>query len=107
MLARSTGRVHAGLAPDTVVAYRHREELKAARRQSYRDGLSSAQLYRQYRDHGAPGRSPWQAPKTWGWLLVHLPDLLHSRATRGRWILVAATICGLVRGSIKYRVLCL
>lgn len=92
-----------GFAADAVVAYRHRNGLKALGRQYYRYGLADVQLYRQYRAHGARARPARMVVKTWGWITLHVTDL--RGPWRGRWLRVAALNWGWVRGSFKHRTL--
>lgn len=91
-------------APDALIHYRYRTDLRSLVRQIYRYALAEPRLYRAYRAQGVP-RTGNTGLRTWGWALLHLPDLLLSRRRRGRWLRRVAFRWGRVRGSIRERVL--
>ncbi|MDP8959771.1 MAG: glycosyltransferase [Actinomycetota bacterium] len=90
-------------APDALVHYRYRSDLRGFARQIYRYALSEPRLYKTYRSRGVP-RNSRTGLRVWGWALLHLPDLLLSPSRRGRWVKRVAFQWGRVRGSIRERV---
>jgi GT2 family glycosyltransferase len=96
-----------GYAPDAVMHYRYRATRWAFAYQLYRYGRAEAQLFRAFRDRGAPRPSVYRACRAWAWTLVHLPDLLRSRTHQGRWLRTAAFRVGRLDGSVRFRTLCL
>jgi GT2 family glycosyltransferase len=94
-----------GFAPDAVVHYRYRSDLRSAAWQAYNYGRVMTKLYKRYRSHGMTTR-PWSLIlKQAAWLVLHAPDCFRGSARRGRWVWVAATSAGHVAGSIQNRVL--
>jgi glycosyltransferase involved in cell wall biosynthesis len=96
-----------GYAPDAVMQYRYRATRWAFTYQLYRYGRAEAQLFRTFRDRGAPRPSVYRACRAWAWTLVHLPYLLRSRIHQGRWLRTAAFRVGRLDGSVRFRTLCL
>ena len=96
-----------GFAPNAVMRYRHRRDLRGMMKQAYSYGLSDARLYWQFRSAGVPPRSLSGTLSGWAWLVAHLPDLLGSQAHRGRWLRKATSRWGRLRGSARHRVWCL
>lgn len=100
------GGARFGYVPEAVVFYRHRAGLAPLWRQFYRYGRAGPQLYRQYGRLGAKRRPIRRALRSWLWLTLKLPILLHgSRSERGKVVRVAATLAGRLAGSIRYRVI--
>jgi glycosyltransferase involved in cell wall biosynthesis len=96
-----------GYAPEAVMQYRYRATRWAFAYQLYRYGRAEAQLFRAFRDRGAPRPSVYRACRAWAWTLVHLPYLLRSRIHQGRWLRTAAFRIGRLDGSVRFRTLCL
>jgi glycosyltransferase involved in cell wall biosynthesis len=93
-------------APDAVVRYRYRSDLRSWARQAYNGGRASAHLLADFRAAGlrpVPLRSV-----TWNWLrlVVRSPRLLRP-GPRGWWVGEAAGAVGRVVGSWERRVLAL
>lgn len=93
-----------GFAPDAVMSYRQREDVRSSLRQAYRDGMWFPRLYRDFRSSGMPGPTPVEALRQWASVLLSLPRSLGSPDRRGRWIRVVVQMLGEIRGSIRYRV---
>jgi GT2 family glycosyltransferase len=89
--------------PAAVVFKRRRAGLADAWRQHYRYGLAHPALFRRYRSHGMP-RGLGRAIRRWGWLCLHVVDLM-DRRRRGTWVRVAAGQVGRLVGSIRARAL--
>ena len=96
-----------GFAPHAVMRYRHRSGLRALARQLTIYGMAEPRLYRDFRHAGVSRKRLRGALRNWGWVAVHLPDLFTSTERRGRWVRRAAFSWGRLRGSVKYRVVCL
>ncbi len=93
-----------GFAPNAVMRYRHRHDLRGMMKQAYAYGLSDARLYSQFRSAGVP-RQPLGADLIgWATLAVQVPDVLRSRARRGRWLRQLALQWGWLRGRADHRV---
>ena len=95
---------HLGFAPDAVMAYRYRPELRAFAWQQYGYGVMAPRLFRDFRHHGMPRSDLRTALGAWKWLLVHLPDVRRSRVQRGVWVRILATRVGRLVGSVRHRV---
>ena len=91
-------------APAALVSVRTRATAVAHARQSFRFGVTTAQLFANYRGRGAKAPQLRSTVRTWAWLLATLPDLLHEER-RGFWIRLAATRAGRLVGSVRHRVL--
>jgi GT2 family glycosyltransferase len=110
-----------GFAPDAVVYYRYRSGLRQTARQSYRIGVNSERVLRDFAflrngdRHGDNNSALDQAADGWSpltrglgraaWLVTRLPYLVGSRRQRGRWVSVAAGYLGRLSGAARYRVL--
>lgn len=92
-----------GYAPNAVVHYRYRATGSATLRQAILAGRASAQLFADYRRHGAPGRGPMTTIRSWWWLLSRAPLSLHG-ARRIVWIRRLGEAIGRLRGSVRFRV---
>ncbi|MDP8959416.1 MAG: glycosyltransferase [Actinomycetota bacterium] len=90
-------------APDALIHYRYRSDLRGFARQIYRYAMAEPKLYKAYRQQGAP-RNTRAGLRTWLWALAHLPDLVRSVERRGRWMRKVAFRWGRVRGSMRERV---
>lgn len=95
-----------GFAPGAVIQYRYRDDLRGVVKQAYRYGRSDASLVRMF-DGQVKRPSNRHGLRAWASLLKHLPDLVHSPATRGRWLYRAAWRAGRVVGSVRARTLVL
>ena len=93
------------LAEDAVVAVRFPETLGELARQFYGYGSGEPLLYRRERGRGWPRSDTRAALRQWGWLVLHLPDLVRSPQPRGWWVRLAAQRVGRLRGSLRARVL--
>ncbi len=95
-----------GFAPNAVMRYRHRHDLRGMMKQAYLYGLSDARVYCQFRSAGVLPRSSSGGVKAWARLVARLPDLLGSKTLRGRWLRQACLRWGRLRGSARHRVWC-
>jgi glycosyltransferase involved in cell wall biosynthesis len=93
-----------GFAPDGVVHYRLRADLRAYAKQWFRYAASYARLYRDYRRAGIHRRSFGEALRRWGYLAIRVPDVVRGRGPRDRWVRAAATDVGRLWGSATCRV---
>jgi glycosyltransferase involved in cell wall biosynthesis len=91
-------------APDAVMLYRLRPSLRALARQFYDYGLANTRLYSAFRGHGVRRNLNRQALLNWVWLSLHAVDVVRSKQLRANWLRRAAYYSGLVRGSIRNRV---
>lgn len=96
------GRI--AFAPDAVVQYRLRPDLRSLTRQMYTYGITSALTYRTYRPWGAPRPGGWLTAKTWARAIQRGPAMLRSGTDRGRWLGETAYLAGRVRGGLRHRV---
>jgi glycosyltransferase involved in cell wall biosynthesis len=94
-----------GFIPDAVVCYRYRSSLSATARQNFSYGKSHAQLYKQFADAGMPRSNPAIALQEWGWLVIHMPNIVRSRQARGSWLARAARAAGRLAGCLHNRTL--
>lgn len=92
-------------APDAVVQYRLRPDLPALTRQMMTYGMSTALIYREYRDRGAPRPQMWLIIKTWGRMLQRGPRMMAKTESRGRWLAEMAYHVGRIRGGFRHRVI--
>jgi GT2 family glycosyltransferase len=90
-------------APGAVIRLRFRSTLRATAKQYFRYGVSEPHLFRLYRRHGMRPENG-EAARTWLWL-ARSRHLLLSETGRGRWLRVAASKCGRIWGSLRWRVL--
>jgi glycosyltransferase involved in cell wall biosynthesis len=96
-----------GFAPNAVMRYRHRHDLRGMMKQAYAYGLSDARLYWQFRSAGLPLRPLIGDLRGWASLLARLPHLLGSRAHRGHWLRQATLRWSRLWGSARHRGWCL
>ena len=93
-------------APKAVMYCRYRNSLKGLWKQISTYSYFYPLLYRQYAAHGMPRSSRQTVWKRYVWLAKKVRLLAHkSPDVRGKWIYRAAFSWGLLRGSIRYRVL--
>lgn len=93
-------------APDAVVWYRTRTDLRSLWRQQVGNGELVPHLYKAFRVHGARRDPLLRVARYYVWLLTRLPGALVSRAARHAWIERAGIMVGRLRGSIRHRVFC-
>jgi len=93
-----------GFAPQAVIRYRYRRELRALARQLFWYGFGDTKLYRDFRSRGLQRPSVRHRLGQWCRLLARAADLVHSPQSRGEWIRDAAYWAGRARGSIHHRV---
>ena len=92
-------------APDAVMHYRLRRDIRGLAKQRSGYGRSYAQLYAQYRHLGIPPGSLASEAGTWARLALRVPHLATATG-RGRWMFDAAWNYGRLAGMAKYRRLC-
>ena len=92
-------------APEAVVHYRLRSDLRSLVRQMYGYGQSSAVLYRNYRRYGARRRPAGEAVHFWLHVLRRGPGLARSPEAGGHKLTQVAYHLGEMRGALRYRVL--
>ncbi len=90
-----------GATDDAIVTKRKRGDTGGAWQQHKAFGVADVRLYADYSPHGMP-RSLAQAVRTYGWLIVHIPDLFNE-TRRLAWFGVAAQRVGRVIGSFTNR----
>jgi GT2 family glycosyltransferase len=95
-----------GFAPDALVLYRFRSDLRSWARQSFYSGRASAHLVADFRAHGLRPNPPRHVARSWLRLVVRAHRLL-APGPRGWWVGEAAAAVGRVLGSFRYRVLAL
>ncbi len=95
-----------GFAPNAVMRYRHRDDVRGMMKQAYGYGLLDPRLYVQFRPAGLPPRSLVTGLRGWATLAAQLPELLGSRAQRGHWLRQASLRWGRLRGSARHGVWC-
>jgi glycosyltransferase involved in cell wall biosynthesis len=95
-----------GYAPEAVVHYRFRTDLRAMARQAYGYGHGHTWLYREYRDRGVARQRAISGLKAWAFLLIHAHRLFQPDR-RGAWVFSVALRTGRFVGSLKNRVLLL
>ncbi len=93
---------HLQRALEAVVAKRGRQAHDGLLTQSLGYGRSDAVLFRRFRDSGMP-RGLWLTVRSWGWLIVHAPAVLHT-SRRHQWMRVLFIRVGRLLGSVEQRV---
>lgn len=92
-----------GYAPDAVVSYRYRTSVRGMGKQMYARGRAEPQLYRDFLPHGVPRRRARETVRSFGTVVVHLPDVVRGKGRRGRWVKRVCLLGGRIRGSIEHR----
>ena len=90
-------------APNAVIHYRLRTDVRSVVRQARRYGEAEVLLHRRFGDRGMRRRTVALATKSWAWHLVHLPQAVGRRDSMVRWRRGMAKNVGRVIGSIRYR----
>lgn len=90
--------------PKAVVAYRHRQGLRALWRQQAAYAYNEPWLFRRFREAGMPRPPQLGALRAYLLLIIRLHWLL-GRESRARWIRMLARRWGRLRGSLRFRVL--
>lgn len=93
-------------APDAVVRYRYRSDLRSWARQAFNGGRASAHLVADFRAHGLRPVPLRRAAWNWLRLVVRAPRLLRP-GPRGWWVGEVAAAAGRVVGSVERRVVAL
>jgi GT2 family glycosyltransferase len=93
-------------APDAVVRYRYRSDLRSWARQAYHGGRASARLVADFRAHGLEPVPLRRVARNWLRLVVRAPRLLRP-GPRGWWVGEAAGALGRIVGSVERRVVAL
>lgn len=91
-------------APEAMVHYRHRSELRSAAVKSYRAHYSRGRLFRDYGPQGMPKPKLAGAVLRWGRLVVSAPAALFSPRVRWWWVEQVAGAAGRIAGSVAFRV---
>lgn len=94
-----------GFAPEAVLHYRHRDDLRSFVGQQFRYAREEVRLYRDFKYTGVRRNRLKTVCVAWAWLVWHIPDGFASGKTRADWLLKGATRVGRLWGSIKYRTL--
>jgi GT2 family glycosyltransferase len=94
-----------GFAPEAVMNYRYRTDLRSTVRQFFRYGSSEPRLLKMYASSGLRRPSILRSVGRWCWLLVTLPAIPFSGRLRGRWMMMLAYRLGRIAGSVRCRTL--
>lgn len=95
-----------GYAPDAVVAYRHRPDLRSLLRQWRGYGRGRAHLVARYQELGLLPAESWQdAVRTSVWLAAHAVDCVRGPGRRASYLRILAHVVGQVEGSRESGVL--
>lgn len=87
--------------PTAVMHIRHRSNLKALLRQSYRYGFSNAVLYRRFRHLGLRETSGQDTLGVMARIARGIPKALASPRKRGAWLRMASYACGQAVGGVQ------
>lgn len=93
-----------GYAEAAVVAYRHRETLRASAKKAFLTGRARGRLFRDFRRFGMPRPRLAGVAMRWARILSVTPLVPFSRRARWWWAVEAAGAAGRVAGSRKFRV---
>ena len=88
--------------PDALIAYRYRTRLQDVWRQGVYYGRGRPDLKRLAKRLGLPVPSVFESLKSWGWLVLHLPEL-RTRPGRYRLTWVLANRVGVLQGYLVAR----
>ena len=90
--------------PDAIAHYRYRTEPGVLWQQGRRYGRARPLVARMVREQKGIRPRRFGGWRSWAWLVVHVPDLLHPERRAG-WVWVAANRLGQLEGSVRYRAL--
>jgi len=88
-----------GFAPDAVVQYRYRSDLRSLYANLRRYGRADYELLERHRHAGMQAPSLKSHVRSIGWLVVHSPDLVRGRAARGGWVRRFGVTVGRLEGA--------
>ena len=88
--------------PDAITHYRYRTESGVLWQQGRRYGQARPLVARMVHERKGIRPPRFGGWRSWGWLVVHLPDLVRPER-RASWVWVAANRLGQLEGSIRYR----
>jgi GT2 family glycosyltransferase len=91
-------------APEAIMHYRLRPDVRGVMRQRYRYGQAEALLRQKFSD-AIPPVVPRARARSLARLLRHSGELVRGAGSRGAWLAEAAHIAGQLRGSARYRVM--
>ena len=92
--------VELGFVPGAVVQYRYRSDLRGLYSNMRRYGRAEAALVGRHGESGMRARSTKSHLRSIGWLVLHLPDVLRSRARRGQFVRRLGLTIGRVEGAL-------
>ncbi|QKT02677.1 glycosyltransferase [Ectothiorhodospiraceae bacterium 2226] len=92
-----------GYAPDAVMHYRLRADVRGACRQARQWAQYNVELYRRYRDRGM-GTMPWRKGLREWWRLVRRSPEVLDPELRGRWLWNVNWAWGRLWGSLRRRI---
>ena len=91
-------------APDAVVSYRFRTDIRSVMKQAWKVGKSDTDLYAAFRSQGISAPSLSRVARSYVGLAVRAPQALVSPTWRGRWCRGVAYRSGRLYASIRGRV---
>ena len=91
-------------APEAVVHYRLRPDIRSSMRQGFNYGRADTALFALYRRHGLRAPSLKRVARTYAALTFRAPQALVQERWRGRWCRAVAYRAGRLRGSVDRRV---
>jgi glycosyltransferase involved in cell wall biosynthesis len=89
-----------GFAPDAVVQYRYRSDLRGLYANMRRYGRADYELLERHRHAGMRAPSLTSHVRWVGWLVVHAPDLVRDRSSRGGWVRRFGLTIGRLEGTM-------
>jgi len=92
----------AGFAPDARVVKARRLDLRSTYHQWRGYGVGTMFNMRRYRDRGVPRRVLKREVRILGWMVVHLPRIVHADG-RHRWVRWASGKVGWIEGLVRFR----
>lgn len=93
-----------GFAPEAVIHYRLRDNVRAAMKQTYRYGRTYTQLFSRFRDQPIP-RTPWRREiRTYGILLARGARMARKGEPMDAWLCTMSWTAGRLVGDVRYRV---
>jgi glycosyltransferase involved in cell wall biosynthesis len=88
-------------APGALIHRRFKPTISSTVKQYFGYGISEPHLFKIWGGHGM-SRDFGEAFRTWLWLARSLPQL-RSKGGRGHWLRTAASCCGRICGSLRWR----